>query len=355
MRPIKQLGVWLHLTDVCNLRCNYCFLPHDPITMELEIAHGVVDKIFELAVRYQSESVQIKYAGGEPLIAFETLLAIDGYAKALASRDGVAYHGQIITNGTLLTQEIISVIQSAKLSLTVSLDGLGHYNDQRLYRNHTSSVHDSIANIERAIAQEVFPHINIVVGEHNIQGLPQFTHWLLEHQLKFSFSLMRNHHYTPAFVALEEEKIIQGLRQSFQVIQKNLPHYPLAHWVSDKMNPLFAHHHTCGAGENYVVVDPKGAISKCHMELHKPVSHYRNADPIADIRGDQRFVRSVDVDTIEECQKCDIRYFCTAECPIETYQKTGFYTKKSPNCAIYKALFDEALTLEALRLIQWGD
>lgn len=354
MRPIKQLGVWLHLTDVCNLRCNYCFLPHDPVTMKLDIGYGAMDKVFELAVQYQSESVQVKYAGGEPLVVFETLLAIDAYAKILSSRHGVAYHGQIITNGTLLTEDTIRAIHAAHLSLTVSLDGLGKYNNHRLYTNHTSSVGESIANIKRAIAQGVLPHINVVVGEHNIQGLPQFTQWLLEHQLTFSFSLVRSHHYTPEFVALEEQKILQGLVKSFEVIHANLPPYPLAHWVSDKMNPLFAHHHTCGAGENYLVFDPKGAIAKCQMELHKPVSHYRSVDPIADIRGDQRFVRSVDVDTIEECKTCEIRYFCTAGCPIETYQKTGSYTKKSPNCTIYKTLFDEALKLEALRLIQWG-
>ncbi|KIM07088.1 MAG: hypothetical protein KU38_11220 [Sulfurovum sp. FS08-3] len=50
--------------------------------------------------------------------------------------------------------------------------------------------------------------------------------------------------------------------------------------------------------------------------------------------------------------RCGCCYFCTAGCPIETYQATGHYNRKSPNCAIYKAIFDELLKLEALRLMQ---
>jgi len=90
------------------------------------------------------------------------------------------------------------------------------------------------------------------------------------------------------------------------------------------------------------------------MKLNKTVSNYLSPDPIADIRADRQFVQSFDVDTIEECKACEIRYFCTAGCPIETHQATGEYHKKSPNCNIYKALYDELLKLEALRLIKYS-
>jgi uncharacterized protein len=36
-----------------------------------------------------------------------------------------------------------------------------------------------------------------------------------------------------------------------------------------------------------------------------------------------------------------------------THRITGRYDIKSPNCAIYKALFPEALRLEALRLLKY--
>jgi uncharacterized protein len=38
-----------------------------------------------------------------------------------------------------------------------------------------------------------------------------------------------------------------------------------------------------------------------------------------------------------------------------TYRMTGRSDIKSPNCAIYKALFPEALRLEALRLLKYHE
>jgi len=354
-QPIEKIGVWLHLTDACNLRCSYCYLPHNPITMELNVAKGAIDKAFEMALKYQSHEVDIKYAGGEPLYAFDRLLEIDTFAKALATKHTIKYRGRIITNGTMLDNVKIEAIQQANLSLTVSADGLGEYNAQRLYSNQKSSIEDTLANIELCIEKGLYPTINIVVGEYNIDGLPEFSKWLLERKLKFVFSFVRNHQYRDEFRGLEEQKIIHGLLATFEVIKANLPSYPLAHLVSDKMNPLMAHNYSCAAVENYLGVDPKSNIAKCQMELNKSVSNYLLPDPIADIKADTKFVRSFDVDTIEECKTCEIRYFCTAGCPIETHQATGVYNKKSPNCAIYKAIYDELLKLEALRLIKGLD
>jgi len=354
MQPIEKIGVWLHLTDACNLRCSYCYLPHDPITMEIKVAKGAVKKAFDMAKKYQSSEIDIKYAGGEPLYTLANLLEIDKYAKELSTEQTIRYRGRIISNGTMLDSDKINAIKEANLALTISIDGLGEYNNQRLYSNQSSSIDDILSNIKLCIEKELYPTINIVVGEHNIEGLPSFTKWLLEHNLKFAFSFVRNHQYSQEFRQLEEQKIIDGLLATFEVIKANLPNYTLAHLVSDKMNPLIAHNYSCGAGENYLVFNPKGEIAKCHMELNKTVSNYLSPDPIADIRQDAKFVRSVDVDTIDECKACEIRYFCTAGCPIETYQHRGSYNQKSPNCNIYKAIYDELLKLEALRLIQYG-
>ena len=66
MNRIKAIGAWLHLTDRCNLNCKYCYLPHNPIDMPLDIALSSIDTIFRVAKRYKSSIVYIKYLGGEP-------------------------------------------------------------------------------------------------------------------------------------------------------------------------------------------------------------------------------------------------------------------------------------------------
>jgi sulfatase maturation enzyme AslB (radical SAM superfamily) len=34
IQSIEKIGVWLHLTNACNLRCSYCYLPHNPVNMD---------------------------------------------------------------------------------------------------------------------------------------------------------------------------------------------------------------------------------------------------------------------------------------------------------------------------------
>jgi uncharacterized protein len=59
------------------------------------------------------------------------------------------------------------------------------------------------------------------------------------------------------------------------------------------------------------------------------------------------------VDEKEGCRDCTWRYWCSGGCPVATFRATGRYDIKSPNCAIYKAIYPEALRLEGLRLLKY--
>ncbi len=50
-----QLAAWLHLTDRCNLRCSYCYLPHVREDMTPGTGRAVVDATFRSAAALESE------------------------------------------------------------------------------------------------------------------------------------------------------------------------------------------------------------------------------------------------------------------------------------------------------------
>jgi uncharacterized protein len=64
-------------------------------------------------------------------------------------------------------------------------------------------------------------------------------------------------------------------------------------------------------------------------------------------------MQAIDVDKKEGCRTCTWRYWCGGGCPLVTYRMTGRNDIRSPNCAIYKALFPDAVRLEALRLLTY--
>ena len=181
-----------------------------------------------------------------------------------------------------------------------------------------------IRAINLSIDNRVSPHISIVVTKENIEGLPTLISWLLKKELRFNFNLVRNSYFYKD-IEIEEQKIIEGLLKTFEVIEKNLPKYSIVESMFSTLDPLSPHKKSCGVGENYLVFNPKGEIAKCQMEINNIVATYKSDDPLKNIREDKKFVKSYDVDEIDECKECDIRYFCTGGCPIQSYYMTGVY------------------------------
>ena len=103
-----------------------------------------------------------------------------------------------------------------------------------------------------------------------------------------------------------------------------------------------------------MVIDQKGDIAKCHMEIEKPITSIYQHDPLSFIRADSIGIKNFSVEEKEGCRDCEWRYWCTGGCPLMTYKTTGRYDVKSPYCRVYKSLYPGLLRLEGLRLLKYA-
>lgn len=355
---ISPLTSWLHLTDRCNLRCDYCYLPHVREDMSPETGRAAIDATFRSALANGFKQVKFKYAGGESLLRFPLIVELHQYARTLADRHGLGLEGVILSNGTLLTPVMIETLKSLGLRLMISLDGLGAYHDvHRPYAGGRGSFADVAEAIDLALANGLVPNISVTISSRTAEGLPDVMAWILERELPFSLNFYRENDLSASHedMQLNEEKIISGMLAGFKVIENNLPRRPFLGGIIDRANMSVSHTHTCGVGQNYLVFDQHGQIAKCQMHIRKPVADVHAADPLAVIRADQIGIQNISVEEKEGCKTCEWKYWCAGGCPLTTYRATGRYDVKSPNCNIYKALFPEALRLEGLRLLKYQD
>jgi len=115
----------LNVANFCNLKCVYCYAqggdyggPHEK--MPIEIGRAAFDRYFEL---YETISV-VQFFGGEPLLNWKTIDQLCEYAWTRADALGRARPTfTTITNGTVMTPEIIAMIRAYDIKITVSLDG----------------------------------------------------------------------------------------------------------------------------------------------------------------------------------------------------------------------------------------
>lgn len=351
------LIAWLHITESCNLRCVYCYLPRTCSVMSPTIGRAAIEAVVRSALAHGYRKIKLKYAGGEPLLHFPLVADLHRYASDLASHYTLALDSIVLSNGTLLTPEMVETMLSLKLRLMISLDGLGDFHDcQRPYATGSGSAADVIRAIDLALAHGLVPDISITVTGRNIRGLPEVVGWIVERDLPFNFNFYRETALSSseADLRFEEDRIVEGMLAAYQVIETNIPSHSLLASLADRANLAASHLRTCSVGCDYLVFDCRGRIAKCQMDMNHIVADMFDPDPLARVRTSTVGIQNPIVDEKSGCSDCSWRYWCTGGCPLETYRATGRYDIKSPNCTIYRSLYPEIVRLEGLRLLKYA-
>ncbi len=353
----STLSAWLHITNACNLRCHYCYVSKSPDHMEQETARRAVDAVIRSAVRHTYGSVHLKYAGGEATLQMPQVMATHDYAQRLAQEHHLRLSASLLSNGTIMTQRMIEQLKERHIRVMISLDGIGTAHDQQ--RPYLDGAKGSFAMVNRTIsrllANGLRPSINVTVSQRNIADLPTLLSYILERDLPFSLSYYRENDCSSSMTDLQfsEAQMIDGMRAAFISIEQHLPKRRIVDSLIDKGDMRAPHHYTCGMGRNYLVINQRGEVTKCQADLGRRVTTIGADDPLQEIRSERGGMQAIDVDHKEGCRTCTWRYWCGGGCPLVTYRMTGRNDIRSPNCAIYKALYPDAVRLEALRLLTY--
>jgi uncharacterized protein len=352
----QTLSAWLHMTNACNLLCSYCYVDKTPEAMSDDTSRRAIDAIFRSASKHHFKKVHLRYAGGEASLQSERIIAVHDYASMLAQQQNIGLHASLLSNGVFLAQRTIDRLKDRHIGIMISLDGVGiDHDQQRPLINGRGSFQFVDRTITQLLAKKLVPHISVTVSQRNLAGLTKLITYILERDMPFSLNYYRENDCSTSIHDLQftEEQMIAAMRSVFALIEHNLPQRSLLNSLLDKANLQYTHTRTCGVGHNYLVVDQKGGIAKCHVDIRQTIATVATDDPLAVIRNDRTGVQGHAIHEKEGCRSCTWRYWCSGGCPLLTYRATGRSDVKSPNCNIYQALFPDVLRLEALRLLKY--
>lgn len=111
------LQINIHLTDICNLRCNYCYIDFKHAHVDMPLPH--LQKILREARKLGTERISLE--GGEPLVRNDIGDIVDLIVD-------LGMECNINTNGHLLRKRIKDIKRTSMIS--VSLDGEKEINDE---------------------------------------------------------------------------------------------------------------------------------------------------------------------------------------------------------------------------------
>lgn len=353
----QTLTAWIHVTNACNLRCHYCYVTKTADQMSDDTGKKAIDAIIRSAITHHYENIHLKYAGGEATLNSNLLLQLHQYAEELGEKHNINVTGVVLSNGVFLPDKLLQALKKSNLSLMISLDGIGNTHDlQRPFISGRGSFAHIERTLERLSHEQIVPQLSITLSQANLMGLAETVRFALDHELPFSLNFYRENDCSVDYdhLAYQDAKMIASIEEAFAVIEENLPAYSLLGALLDRVHLGTVHDRPCGVGQDYMVIDYNGNISKCQMDMAHQVTNVNASDPLQLIRADQIHLQNPAVTEKEGCQNCDWRYWCAGGCPQLTYRITGRYDVKSPNCNIYKALFPAVLRLEGLRLLKYG-
>lgn len=148
-----RIKLTLNLANTCNMRCKYCYAhggvyKSEESIMTKETAQAAVDFFMHKFDKISS----IKFIGGEPLMNLDVLKFICEYIEDQKKKGKIKKVPSYIvnTNGTILTDEILELINKYEMRVNFSLDGPGWMNDQaRIFVNGRGTSHIVEENIRK--------------------------------------------------------------------------------------------------------------------------------------------------------------------------------------------------------------
>lgn len=329
--PYRRSGlriVQLSLVEECNLKCVYCYATDRPKSRNRLTREDHFKLIAD--VKDISEKVDFVLTGGEPLLS-PYAIELAEYAKKLGNQV------QLLTNGTLITEENAKRISDTFNLIKISIDG------------STAAIHDihrgkgSFARALEAVSlltkHDASLQIAMTVTKNNICDIDNMTKI-------FGSSLT----FAPLFMAgrakTSKDLFITG-NEYYEALSTVNGVKPLsslcATLVASKQKRIMK----CALGDGEISISHTGDVYPCQL-LHFPQFHAGNIriQPLKSIYETSAVLRSCEKLTVLEvagCKKCEIRFICGGACRARVFYEEGSLAVSGSFCEYEKKAFINGL------------
>jgi uncharacterized protein len=350
---LEDINVWLHLTNACNLTCSYCFVRNkDGTQMKDSVCDATADVVAQTAIHHKLKSIVLKFAGGEPTLCLPLIERFRSRLETALAGSGTRCNAALLTNGTLVNEQVLDFLSRPGSSISISLDGYGATHDVfRKTKAGAPTWTRILKNIELLQKRGFPPFIMATVTQQTRSGLPDLVRWILSNHLRTKLSVVRepgtvvspdyNHEMASAFEEtfrmLESERIAFDPRNDLKICEL---HFDRPAWGV-----------ACAIGTSHIVIKTDGTLVDCPMNVHcqgKPpgndiIAACASTFPLTDTES------RTNADG-RECVSCQWYPVCAHGCPVYNERNCGYPFAKSILCEFYKQVIPAYLKLIGRKL-----
>ncbi|MCP4157059.1 MAG: SPASM domain-containing protein [bacterium] len=273
--PIVKDGTWpvsslaIDLSGSCNISCRYC------AESATQPSRGhMTEEVLEATWKYmfpngtKSKGYSIRLGSGEPLLGFHLMKKIAELAGT-ADDGGKGPEVYITTNGTLIDDEIFEWLVQSGWHIKLSLDGPQHIQDKWRVHPDGSGTYEKVADLLKRFVERIPDRIEVTaVMCHGTDPADAFNAIA---QLGVTKIEMVPAVHEDESVRLGPDDLV--LYRSFikdyaqrllnEKEAESLPQLVRFRTIIQRIMGYNVTRLNCGAGRNFVGVDPAGNLSPC--------------------------------------------------------------------------------------------
>lgn len=356
--PVKALC--LHISHDCNLRCKYCFAGTGNfggarMLMPPEVAIDAMK--FVAKASGKRRNIEVDFFGGEPLMAFDTVIKTVEYVRAHEKEWGKNFRFTITTNGLALDDKKIDFINREMDNVVLSLDGRPDVNDELRVDIAGNGSYSRIVPKLLKTAQGRNGKDYYVRGTFTKLNLDFAEDVLHMHELGFkeiSVEPVVTSDPRLDFTPEDLPKIYAEYERLAKIMLDRAgtdEDFRFFHFMIDlEQGPcVIKRLRGCGAGAEYLAVTPDGELYPCHQfvgneefkigTIYDP--DHLNEDLRAQFAGQNVYTR-------EGCRDCFARFYCSGGCSAANYNKNGDLNKPyAYGCDLERKRVECAIGLKA--------
>lgn len=329
---VKRFVLQWHLSERCNLKCLHCYQEnHKPVELNYEELVYIYNQYKELLKKLKMKG-HINITGGEPLCNPYLFKILD-----LIQKDSNDITFSILTNGTLITEEIAKKIKSYNpYYVQVSLEGGKKTNDYIRGKDTYKKIAKGIINLKK---QDIFTSISFTATKLNYKEFPK----VVKYARKYNVNNVWSDRYIPLGdkkdreLALNFEEtreylnILNNERNKLMNKKNNITTISMYRALQFQMTNDFAY--GCTAGDTLLTVMENGDLVPCrrmpivvgNLLENNMYKLYKNSKVLKELRNNK---------IPDECSNCEHSEICRGGLKCLTYALYKDLNHKDIGCNI---------------------
>ncbi len=239
-------AILIHTTLVCNLTCRHCYLDKSE-------KQFIDPKLFKSVVTEldQMQGYKVLLSGGEPLLHPQIF-------EMLESIEALKLRKMLLTNGILVTDEIVQRLKPLIQEVQISIDGIKSHNS---FRDSPRAFEKSLNAVKLLVNEGVDVSVATMVHSQNLAELPELERILKDIGIKaWALDVPSQ---AGEFVKYPE--LYPSVEEAGAALRK----YGWGAPYEETSNIYACGSHLCA-------LMPNGDISKCGFFTEKPVGNLAN-------------------------------------------------------------------------------